>query len=230
MEIEKDLLELADEKYKNFHKKILNDDKANVIGVRLPELRNMAKRLKKENTLEYLLNNINENYYEELMLKAILIGEYRKLNWDELEKYIRYFVPKITNWALCDTFCSGLKICKQFKKEMWKLINEYLKSTKEFEVRFALVMILNYFIEDEYIDEIYKIINNVRLTEYYVKMANAWLISYCAIKYYDRTYDFLKKECKIDNWTYNKGIQKSIESFRLTKEQKENLKLLRKSQ
>jgi 3-methyladenine DNA glycosylase AlkD len=112
--------------------------------------------------------------------------------------------------------------------KIWELLKEYLNSQNEFDVRFALVMLLNYFLIDEYIDEIFKIINNVTLDKYYVKMANAWLISYCAIKYYDKTYKFLKDNLKIDKWTYNKGIQKSVESYRITKEQKKALRKLKK--
>ena len=226
--VEKDLIEMKDLEYKEFHKRILNDENAKLIGIRLPKLREYAKKTKKEYGLQFLLDNINENYYEEIMLKGILIGEYKNLDIKDIEKYIKYYVPKISNWAICDTFCSGLKITKRYKDEIWKIIKKYLQSNEEFGVRFALVMILNYYITDEFIYEIFDIINNVKIDKYYTKMANAWLISYCVIKYYDKTLNFLKNECIIDTWTYNKGIQKSIESYRLTKEQKEELKKLKK--
>ena len=210
-EVKKYLLELEDKKYLEFSKK-LNAQIENYkqIGVRIPLIRNYAKELGRNYKLDYLIDNIDEEYYE------------------ELEKNISIFVPKIYDWAICDSFSMSLKITKKYKKEIWKLINKYLKSNKEFEVRFALVMILNYYIDDEHIEEIYKIINKVSVDKYYVKMANAWLISYCVIKYYERTYKYLKEECTIDNWTYNKGIQKSIESYRITNEQKQKLKELKK--
>ena len=198
------------------------------IGIRLPILRKYAKELSKEYELDFLIENINENYHEEILLKGFLIGLYKNLKWEELEKYIRYYVDRITTWDLCDCFCSSLKITKKYEKEMWNLIQEYLKSDKEFYVRFALVMILSYYINDEYIDRIFKIIQDVKLDKYYTKMANAWLISYCVIKEYDKTLEFLKEDTKIDKWTFNKGIQKSIESFRVTDEHKEELKKLRK--
>ena len=226
--IEKELLKLSDEKYREFHRRIINDDSVKLIGIRTPIMRDYAKKLSKENDLDYYIKIIPENYYEELMIKGMLIGLNKKLTVEELKEYIDYFVPKVTNWALCDTFVSSLKITKKYKKEMWNVIKKYLKSKKEFDVRFALVMILNYYIDDDYIDEIYKIINNVKLEYYYVKMANAWLISYCFINYYDKTVDFYKTNCKIDVWTYNKGIQKSLESYRLTTKQKEELKKIRK--
>lgn len=229
-EVEDELLKLADKKYLEFNKslKLGNDESIKQIGVRMPILRKYSKKLSKEYELEYLLNNINENYYEEIMLKGLLIGEYKKLAWKDVKKYIKYYVPKITDWGLCDMFCCSLKISQKYLKEIWELLNEYLKSNNEFEVRFALVMILNYYINDDYIDKIYEIINSICLDKYYVKMANAWLISYCVIEYYDKTLNFLRNNSKIDKWTYNKGIQKSIESFRLTEEQKEVLRGLKR--
>lgn len=226
--MEDELLKMQDLKYREFHKKILGDNNIALIGIRVPILKEYAKKISKENELEFWLNNIEENYYEEIMLKGLIIGDYKNLTYNELERYIRYYVPKISNWALCDTFCSNLKITRKYKEEMWNLINEYLKSRKEFEVRFALVMILNYYITDDYINQIFNIVNEVMLDEYYVKMANAWLISYCFIKYFEKTKEFYKKDCKIDVWTYNKGIQKSIESYRLTNEQKNELRKLKK--
>lgn len=231
-EVENKLLEYADKEYLEFNKKLNKEEyvkkQKEQIGIRIPILREYSKNLSKEYDLDFLLENINENYYEEIMLKGFIIGQYKKLEWKELEKYISYFVPKISDWAICDTFCSSLKITKKYQKEIWKMLSKYLKSKNEFDVRFALVMILGYYINDQYIDEIYEIINNVKLDKYYVKMANAWLISYCVIEYYDKTVAFLKDKCTIDKWTYNKGIQKSVESFRLSKEQKENLKKMKR--
>ncbi len=223
------LLNLEDKKYLEFSKKLnMHNQDHKQIGVKIPLIRAYAKELSQKYELEFLIDNIDEEYYEELMLKGILIGTYKNLEFGELEKQINIFVPKIDDWGICDSFCNSLKITKKYKKEIWNLINnKYLKSKNEFEVRFGLVMILNYYIEDEYLEKIYKIINKVKLDKYYVKMANAWLISYCVIKYYDRTYKFLKEECKIDKWTYNKGIQKSIESYRITKEEKDKLRKLK---
>ncbi len=228
--VEKQLIEFSDANFLEFSKStgVANGESEEALGIRIPVLRNFAKDLIKEYELDYLLDNINENYYEEVMLKGMLIALKKDLSWDQLERYILYYVPKITDWALCDTFCSGLKISKKYLEKLWEMIKKYLKSNEEFEVRFTLVMILNYFLIDEYIDEVFEIINKVKLDKYYVKMANAWLISYCAIKYFDMTYKFLKEESKLDVWTHNKSIQKSIESYRLTKEQKEMLRRLKR--
>ena len=226
-EISDYLISLSDKKYLDFTQKLNAKMNLKQLGVRIPLLRNYAKELSKKYELEYLYNNINQCFYEEVMLKGFIIGQYKKIDFSELKKYLLDFVPKINDWAICDTFCAGLKITKKYKKEMYELIEYFLKTNKEFQIRFSLVMLLDYYIEDEYIDKIFKIIKSIKNEEYYVKMANAWLISFCIIKYYDKTYEFLKNN-KIDLFTHNKAIQKSIESYRLTTKQKEELRKLKK--
>ena len=216
---DKKYLDFSDslDKYKNYKK----------VGVRIPLLREYASALSKNYNLNYLYNNIDDEYYEEILLKGFIIGKYKKLSYEELKEYIIDFVPKIKDWSVCDTFCCSLKITKKYLDEVYKLINKYLKSKIEFEVRYALVMLLNYYINDEYIDKLFEIINEVKLDKYYVKMANAWLISFCMIKYFDKTYLFMKDNKSLDKWTYNKAIDKSIESFRLDDKQKSKLKKLK---
>ena len=225
MNIEKSLYSLQDKKYQEFQKGLC-PGVVNIIGVRIPELRKLAKELLKNYSPKELLENINDNYYEELMLQGMVIGG-AKEDINTILKYIKEFVPKIDNWAVCDTFCTSLKITKKYKKEMWKFIQEYLKSDKEFELRFAIVMILGYFIDEEYLEKDFKIFNNIKSDKYYVKMALAWAISICVIKYYDRTVKYLEKEAILDDFTYNKSIQKARESYRLSKEQKDFLNALK---
>ena len=137
------------------------------------------------------------------------------------------YIPKIDNWAICDVFCAGLKITQKNKKQVWVFIQKYLKSEKEFEVRFAIVMILDYFIDDEFLKKDFEIFDKIQHEGYYVKMAVAWAISLCIIKYYEETIKYLEKS-KIDNWTYNKSIQKAIESYRISDENKQNLRKMKK--
>ena len=225
MNIEKSLYSLQDKKYQEFQKGLC-PGVVNIIGVRIPELRKLAKELLKHYSPKELLENINDNYYEELMLQGMVIGG-AKEDINTILKYVKEFVPKIDNWAVCDTFCTSLKITKKYKKEMWKFIQEYLKSDKEFELRFAIVMILGYFIDEEYLEKDFKIFNNIKSDKYYVKMALAWAISICVIKYYDRSIKYLEKEAILDDFTYNKAIQKARESYRLSKEQKDFLNTLK---
>ena len=215
---------MQDVKYKEFHGSLCTD-MDNVIGVRSPKLREYAKELYKCNNLKDI--KIVDKYYEELVIQGMLIGFQTKAPIKEVIKQVEEFIPKINSWAVCDTFCAGLKITKKYQTEMFKVIKEYLKSTQEYQVRFAIVMLLNYYINDQYIDQVLQILDNVKLDKYYVQMANAWAISICLIKYYNKTLDFLNTT-KIDDFTYNKGIQKAIESYRITNEQKEYLRTLKR--
>jgi len=222
--IRQDLFAMQDLKYKEFHGSLC-PDMDNIIGVRIPKLREYAKELYKSNKLEDI--KIGDKYYEELVIQGMLIGFQTKAPIEEVIKQVKEFVPKINSWAVCDTFCAGLKITKKYQTEMFKVIKEYLKSKQEYEVRFAIVMLLDYYINDQYIAQVLQILNNISLDKYYVQMANAWALSICLIKYYNKTLEFLKIT-KIDDFTYNKGIQKTIESYRITKEQKDYLRTLKR--
>ena len=225
-EIKRRLIELSDQKYKEFHGGLCPGTE-NIIGVRVPVLRKYAQELFKEKDWKQTIKEIDNDYYEEIMLQGMLIGQAKNEDINTILKYVEKYVPKIDNWAICDVFCAGLKITKKYKKEMWNFIQKYLKSDKEFEIRFAVVMILDYYIDEEYLKEDFKIFDNIKHEGYYVKMAVAWAISICLIKYYEDTLEYLKKS-KIDNWTYNKAIQKAIESYRISDERKQELRKIKK--
>ena len=137
-------------------------------------------------------------------------------------------MPKIDNWAVCDIFCAGLKITKKYRVEMWNLLQKYLKSNKEFEIRFAIVMILDFYIDEEYIERNFKIFDNIASQDYYVQLAVAWAISICLIKFYDKTLDYLE-HADLDNFTYNKALQKAIESYRIDDKNKMILRKMKRS-
>ena len=200
--IKEKLIELQDKKYKEFHRGLCPGTD-NIIGIRVPILRNYAKELLKQYEFKYIMENIDNEYYEEIMLQGMLIG-FSKERFDTSLTYIEKFIPKIDNWAVCDTFCAGLKITKKHKKEMWDFIQKYLKSNKEFEIRFGVVMILDYYIEEQYLNQSFKIFDKIESKEYYVQMAVAWAISICLIKYYDITIEYLKK-ANLDKFTNNKA-------------------------
>lgn len=225
-EIKKKLFELSDQKYKEFHGGLCPGTE-NIIGVRVPVLRKYAQELFKQKDWKQTIEEIDNEYYEEIMLQGMLIGQAKNENINIILKYVEKYVPKIDNWAICDVFCAGLKATKKYKKEMWNFIQKYLKSDKEFEIRFAIVMILDYYIDKEYLKEDFKIFDNIKHEGYYVKMAVAWAISICLIKFYDETIKYLKV-AKIDNWTYNKSIQKAIESYRISDEKKDFLRKMKK--
>ena len=222
--IKEKLFELADLKYKEFHSGLCPGTN-NILGVRVPILRNYAKELSKQYKIEELLNEIDNEYYEEIMLKGMLIG-LEKSDILIIQDHIKAFLPQIDNRAICDVFCGGLKITKKYKHEMWEFIQKYLKSDKEFDIRFGVVMILSYFIDEEYLQKDFKIFDSIDNNVYYVQMAIAWAISVCLVKFYDETIKYLLT-AKLDIFTYNKSIQKALESYRITSIQKEELKKMK---
>ena len=208
--IKQELKQLADEKYREFHTGLCPGTE-NILGIRVPVLRNYAKKLSKEYEIRDLLNDIDNEYYEEIMLQGMLIGLEKETNKEiqNLLQDIERFVPKIDNWAICDVFCAGLKITKKHEKEMWDFLQKYVISDKEFEIRFGVVMILDYYITEKYLEKNFAIFDHIQSDKYYVQMAVAWAISICLIKFYDKTIEYLK-QAKIDKFTYNKALQKAI--------------------
>ena len=225
--IRQDLLNLQDKKYKEFHSSLCPGTD-NIIGVRIPVLRNYAKKLsKQENIKEYIFFN-KTKYYEEVMLQGMLIGLIKNCDIKEILIMLENFIPKIDNWAVCDICCAGLKIVNKHKETFWGFIQKYLKSKKEFELRFAIVMMLDYFIDEKYINNVLSILNNIKHDGYYVKMAVAWIISVAFIKFQNKTLKYLKNN-NLDDWTYNKALQKITESFRVSKEMKKAIKEMKRT-
>lgn len=220
IDIKQDLLKMQDEKYKNFHSGLCPGVN-NIIGIRIPVLRDYAKKIKGQVDISAISND----YYEEVMLKGMLIGLEKKLDFEKISN----FIPLINNWAVCDTFCAGLKQIKNNKEKMWLFLQNYINSKKEFEVRFAVVTILDFYIDEQYIDRVLELLKTVKHEGYYAKMAVAWAYSFCFIKFFEKTKNEFESFDKnnIDKFIYNKSIQKSIESYRLTNEQKNILKSMK---
>lgn len=221
--IKQKLKELSDEKYREFHSSLCPETK-NILGVRVPILRKYAKELYREYGRK-IIDEIDNEYYEEIMLQGLIIGELTSVK--SVKKYLKKFIPKINNWAVCDTTCAGLKIVKRNKEEFKEIIYNCLKSNSEFEIRFGLVLLLDYYIDEDNIDEILQLSEQVNHEEYYVKMANAWLLSVCLVKFYDKTIEFIGK-CGLDDFTYNKALQKAIESYRTTDKQKNEMRKMKR--
>ena len=224
--IEEELIHLSDKKYKEFHSKLCPETD-NILGVRNPVLKQYAKEFYQKNPN---INpfDIDDKYYEQIMLQGLLICQDKKKDFNKLKEELNIFVPKIYNWAICDTFCTGLKITKKYKKEMKEeVINKYLKSDKEFELRFSIVMLLAYYIDEENIKDVLSIYGSINSDYYYVKMGIAWGLSFCLIKFWDETIDFLNNS-NIDKVTFNKALQKGIESYRLSDKQKDILRKMKK--
>lgn len=222
--IRESIFELEDEKYRQFHSKLVPGTD-NIVGVRLPRLRDLAKRLAKDDWRACILST-KDDYYEEIMLQGLLIG-YAKTDIEEILRYIASFVPKINNWAVCDTFCNSLKITKKHMEQVWKFLQPYLTSHEEFEMRFGVVMLLTFYIEDKYIDRVLERLDRAKHEGYYVKMAVAWAISICFVKFPKKTMAYLRKNT-LDDFTYNKALQKITESFRVDKETKVRIRSMKR--
>ncbi|MBR6689987.1 MAG: DNA alkylation repair protein [Bacilli bacterium] len=220
----KELYSLQDLKYKEFHSKLIASDK--LIGVRTPELKRIAKVIARSNYEDFFKDNKHE-LYEENLVHGLVLG-YLKLEFDDLKPLVDEFIPYIDNWAVCDITVANLKVYKKNKTKdiVFNEIKKYISNNNPWINRFGYVLLLEYFIEEKYIEETFELCSNYK-DEYYVKMAIAWLISMCYIKFKGRTLTFLKKN-KLDTWTHNKAIQKIIESYRVSDDDKKMLRSLKR--
>ncbi|MDD3403414.1 MAG: DNA alkylation repair protein [Hespellia sp.] len=223
-EIRAHLFELADEKYQAFHQNLC-PGVAQIIGVRIPKMREFAKELAKDSWQQYL-ENPREDYNEEIMLQGLVIG-YVDTDIETRLTYLAKFVPKINSWAVCDSPCMGMKFIKKNRERMLEFIQPYLNSEREYEVRFGIVTLLDYYVDKEHIDYVLEVLEHVKHEGYYVKMAAAWTLCECYLKCPKETNAFLENT-QMDIWTYNKGIQKMTESRRVTAEDKIRLKAMKK--
>lgn len=219
MDIRERLLELEDEPYKKFSAK-LTKTKYPLIGIRIPLLKKIAKELKDEN-----LCFDKAIYFEEVMLEGLLIGHYNNINI-VIEK-LKVFINKIDDWSVCDSCCANLKITKKHKEKMWKFITSFKDSNREFEVRFMIVMMMGYYLEEEYISDIFKIIDNIKCDLYYANMAISWLLATSLVKLEMKTLEYLYN-CNLSNFIFNKTISKACESYRVKDELKKKLKKMKK--
>ncbi|OAB40318.1 DNA alkylation repair protein [Paenibacillus antarcticus] len=222
--IREQLLELVDKDYQKFSSALIPNINS-ILGVRLPELRKLAKSIAKGDWRSYLEHPECE-YFEEIMLQGMVIG-YIKTDIEDILTYIDSFVPKIDNWSVCDSFCVGLKFTKSNMKQVWAFLQSYLSSDKEYEIRFGVVMLLNFYIEEEYIDRVIEQLDNIEHEGYYVKMAVAWAISNCYIKLPEPTMIYLTSN-SLDDFTYNKALQKITESFRVDQDNKQIIRSMKR--
>lgn len=226
-DIRNQLLALSEETYRDFNKKLCPDAGRELLGIRIPKLRTLAKEILKGDW-EAFLEKGEEQYHEEIILKGLVIGG-AKLLLEEKLPLIREFVPKIDSWSINDTFCPSLKLKPKELAPVWEFILPYARSDQEFDVRFAVIMMLDYYITDEYAREVLRQLDAIRHEGYYARMAVAWTLAELGVKYNDMTMDYLRGENHLDKFTYNKALQKMRESYRISQAQKEELKRMKRS-
>lgn len=206
---------LADEDYRAFHKRLLKNEEINVLGVRVPQLRKLAKKYKGDAAT---LFSFPDEYYEITFLKLSVIS---LLPYEQFIEYSDRCVALINNWAVCDCFAPAC--IKSRKDDFMPYIRKYASEQGEFYQRFALTTLLHFYIEPDRLEEIYSITERCDTSRYYVHMAAAWLIAEVLVKHYDSAKSFLL-ENTLDKKTHNKAIQKACESYRLSNDRKNFLK------
>ena len=218
------LYDLQDLKYRDMQIKIIPTiSPESVIGVRTPELRSMAKDIMKGGDYKDFLEELPHRYFEENQLQAFIISGIKDLNecMEELEK----FLPYADNWATCDQMSP--KIFKKHKDVLLTHIKEWLESDKTYTVRFGVKMLMDHFLDEDF-DPVYpEMVAKLRSEEYYVNMMIAWYFATALAKQYESILPFIEEK-RLDDWTHNKAIQKSVESRRITEGQKLYLKSLKK--
>lgn len=222
-EVLKKLQEEAEEKYQKFSAKLL-PPQIDLLGVRIPKLRQIAKEIAKVGKAEdYLKIPLTElKYQEEFMLYSLLIAQSKSP--DKIEQ-IKNFVPYINSWAVCDVFCSSIKDAKKQQQLYWETFRPLTQSHKEYEIRFFYVMALSYFINETYLQKIFSLIRAQKYVGFYDKMAVAWLLSMMYVKYPNETETFLQ-DTPLDKFVFQKSISKICDSFQVKKEAKIHLRTL----
>lgn len=221
--IEKLLFEKRDEEYAAFQAKLTPTvDKKFFIGVRVPEVRKLAKQLKDEPIALKFLKELPHKYYDENMLHGLLVSEIK--DYDKAIEETDRFLPFVDNWAVCDIMSP--KVFKKHKPELIKKIKEWAKSKETYTIRFGVEMLMSHFLDDDFNPEYLEIPAKIKNDEYYVKMMIAWFFATALAKQWESTICFIENK-KLETWTHNKTIQKAIESYRITDEQKAYLRTLK---
>lgn len=224
-EVRTQLQELSEESYRRFAASLIPGCN-NMMGVPIPQIRKLAKQMAKQAPLSYL-RQAQEVYFEETMLKALIIGNLRTDIETVLEQ-AALLIPKITNWSVCDSFCSELKITRQYPQQVWQFLQPYWRSEKTYEIRFAVVMMLDYFIDEAHLRQLFGIFDQIHHPDHYVKMAVAWAISQCYPQFPEETMVYLR-ENRLDHETYNRALQKIRESRRVDSDTKAKLKSMKRT-
>lgn len=222
MEILNELFKLQDKEYAEFQSKLIPTvSKEKIIGVRVPEVRKLAKKYIKEEKTKEFIKRLPHKYYDENMLHGLVISEIKdyKKCIEEVDK----FLPYVDNWAVCDIMSP--KIFKKNKEELIEKIKEWLKSKEIYTCRFGIEMLMSHYLDEDFKKEYLEIPASVHSDEYYVQMMVAWFFATALAKQWDDTIIYIE-ENKLDKWVHNKTIQKARESYRITDEQKEYLKSL----
>lgn len=217
------LKELQDLKYRDMQvRSVPTVDPGSIIGVRTPELRLIAKELLKEGDYDQFLKELPHKYFEENQLHAFIISGMK--DYSRCMEELELFLPYVDNWATCDQMSP--KVFKKHKEELLEHIEVWISSDKPYTVRFGVGMLMQHFLDEDYDPKYSAMVATLRSDDYYVNMMIAWYFATALAKQYDSVLSYIEEK-RLDAWTHNKTIQKSVESYRITDEQKRYLKSLK---
>ena len=223
MDWQKKLHARQDLKYRDMQIRIIpSADPGSIIGVRTPALRDMAKEMLRSGEYKTFLKELPHTYFEENQLQAIIISEIK--DYDECMEELEKFLPFTDNWATCDQMTP--KVLRKHRKELLEHIQKWIVSEKTYTVRFGIKMLMDHFLDEDYDPAYPAMVAGLRSEEYYINMMIAWYFATALAKQYESVLPFIEEK-RLDDWTHSKAIQKSIESRRLTEEQKAYLRSLK---
>lgn len=214
------LEELSEPGYQKFAASLLPGE-TQLMGVRLPQLRKLAKRLARENWQGYLAQDWGSSF-EEVLLQGMILG-YAKGGWDERLEAVTAFLPKIRNWSICDSFCASLKMPKENPQGFWEFLVPLRHAQEEFAVRFAVVMLLSYYRSPEYFSQCISYLDGIRHPGYYAKMAVAWALSLFYVSFPRETMAYFSSSA-LDREILYKALCKMMESQSITPQQRQEIR------
>jgi 3-methyladenine DNA glycosylase AlkD len=223
-EIRKELKKLQDKGYREMQVTIIPTLEADsIIGVRTPALRQLAKEFSKRDDISEFLSDLPHKFFEENQLHAFILSGMKDV--ESCIRLVDEFLPYVDNWATCDQMSP--KVFKKHKQLLLEYVDKWIRSEHTYVKRFAIGMLMEHFLDEDFKTSYLTKVSKIRSEEYYVNMMIAWYFATALAKQYEDTLPFIEKQ-KLDKWTHNKSIQKAVESYRITPEQKEYLKKLKR--
>lgn len=222
-DVRNELFSMQDLQYREFHKKLIpNVDENAIIGVRTPQLRKFAKDFSNTEYVDVFIKNLPHQYYEENNLHGFLIEQIK--DFDQCIEALDLFLPYVDNWATCDMMRP--KVFKKNKPQLLIKIKDWLKSDSIYVVRFAIEMLMAFFLDEDFDESYPELVSRVKSDEYYINMMIAWYFATALAKQYDAVLPYIETH-RLSDWVHNKSIQKAVESFRVSASQKDFLRTLR---
>lgn len=222
--IRNELFDMQDIKYREFQAKLMPTvDPEKMIGVRTPELRKYAKQVIKSGDASAFIKELPHDFFDENQLHAFILSEMK--DYEKCIAEVNRFLPYVDNWATCDQLSP--KVFKKHKEKLLAEIRKWIKSEETYTIRFGIGMLMQHFLDEDFKAEYPEMVTAVRSEDYYVNMMIAWYFATALAKQYDEVISFIQNN-RLDKWTHNKAIQKSVESYRITPEQKAYLKKLKR--